>query len=135
MILLPVLALLVLLQSLLLVAMGASAATARLTGDRRLAVEASAALETATARARVDHAATIAALPAGDSVPLPVTPSAGWTARAVAYRESGSALIRLVIEVELSDPPQPPVAAATGTLLLWSRSADTAIVIAERPRF
>lgn len=133
--LLPVLLVLVLAQSLLAVTALASGAAARLSGDRRAAVEAVAALETATAHARVDHRGTLDTLSAGTAVSLPVAEPAGWTITATARREFASPLIVLRVAVVRRAADGTPLAGRRGTLLLEAITADTAIVIGSRPRF
>jgi hypothetical protein len=134
-ILVPLLLVLLLAQSLTVASLGATAAVARLSGDRRAAVEASAALETAIARARVQHSSELAAVPPGSLVVLPVTGPPGWETTATARRESGSELVYLEVRVLRRGVDGVPLAGRRGTLLLELVAADTAIVIGSRPGF
>lgn len=135
MIITTLLLVLVLAQSLAMVSLGATAAVARLSGDRRAAVEAGAALESALAESRVDHALTLANLAEGTVQPLPVSGPAGWQTTATAWREPGSRFVRLVVVVRLYRSDGVAIAGRRGTLLLEQVAADTAIVIGSRPRF
>lgn len=135
MILLPLLLALLVVQSLTLSMLGASAALARLGGDRRAAIEASLMLESSLARARVEHQATLAGLAPGELRVLPLTAPVGWTVAATASREASGDLLWLVVSVERSDAAGVPQAGGRGTLILTNVTADTAIVIDSRPRF
>jgi hypothetical protein len=135
MILLPVLLTLLLVQSLTLSMLGASAALARLAGDRRQAVEATLMLESTLARARIEHQTALATLAPGEQRTLSVAPPPGWIARVVASREGSDDLIWLVVTVERRDDLGRLQAARRGTLILARITADTAIVIDSRPRF
>ena len=84
----PLLVALLLVSSLSVIMLAASAATARLAGDRRLAVEAALTLETALARARVEQAAVLNALANGERRNLSVSGPPGWTVIATASREA-----------------------------------------------
>ncbi len=135
MILLPLLLCLILVQSLTTAMLGASAALARLGGDRRAAVEATLVLETTMARARVEHAATLDALANGERQTLPTAVPTGWTASVTASREPTGNLLWLEVVVERHDDAGQLQSARRGTLLLAHATADTAIVIDSRPRF
>jgi hypothetical protein len=134
-ILVPLLLVLLLAQSLTVASLGATAAVARLSGDRRAAVEASAALETALARARVQHADDLAEVSPGSRTVLPVIGPPGWETTAVVTRELGSELLRLEVQVMRRGSDGVPFAGRRGTLLLELVAADTAIVIGSRPGF
>jgi hypothetical protein len=135
MILLHTLLTLLLVQSLTLTMLGASAALARLGGDRRAATEAALMLESVLARARVDHQVTLASLAPGQLRTLSATPPPGWIARVTASREGSGDLVWLVVSVERRNPFGATEAAGRGTLILARTAADTAIVIDSRPRF
>lgn len=132
---LPILGALLLATSLTTTMLAASAALARLGGDRRAAVEAALVLETSLARARVEHAALLAALANGARATLPVTAPPGWTASATASREATGDLLWLEVEVVRRDDAGQVQAAERGTLILAHTMADTAILIDSRPRF
>jgi hypothetical protein len=133
--LIPLLAATLLLASLNLTMLAASAALARLGGDRRAAVEATLLLESALAHARVEHAAALSALANGERASLAVTVPPGWTATAAASREATGDLLWLQVEVERRNHAGVVQAAGRGTLILGVTAADTAIVIDSRPRF
>lgn len=135
MILLPLLLCLLLVQSLTTAMVGASAALARLGGDRRAAVEAILVLESSLARARVDHAAVLDALAQGEQRSLPVSAPPGWTVLATASREPTGDLLWLQVVVERRDAAGQLQGGQRGTLILAHATADTAIVIDSRPRF
>jgi hypothetical protein len=135
MILLHTLLTLLLVQSLVLSMLAASAALARLGGDRRAATEATLMLESVLARARVDHQATLASLGPGELRTLSSTPPPGWIARVTASREGSGDLVWLVVTVERRNALGTAEAADRGTLILARTTADTAIVIDSRPRF
>lgn len=131
----PLLAALLLVGSLTATMLTASARAARLGGDRRAAVEASLILESALARARVEHAQALNAVRPGQVVPLTVAAPSGWVVEATASREAVGDLLWLVVTVERRDPNGTLQAGRRGTLLLAYSDADTAIVIDRRPRF
>ena len=133
--LLPLIAAYLLVGSLTWTMLAASAATARLGGDRRAAVEAALMLESSLARARIDHAATLNSMLPGQVLPLAVPAPTGWTVHASASRELVGDLLWLVVNVERRDADGILLAGRRGTLILAYSSADTAIVINSRPRF
>lgn len=133
--LLPAMALLLLVESLAALSLAATTARLRLVGDRRLAVEASLALETAMARARLGADSLLAAWPPATVAPLAAPPVAGWQVTVVAEREGASPVVRLRVAVLRRGANGHPVAARAGTLLLVTGTADTAIVLDNRPRF
>jgi hypothetical protein len=134
-ILLPVLVLVLLVESLAAVSLAATASAVRLRADRRWAIEAELELEGVLARARVQHQATLAALSPQGSIPLPVATAPPWTATVRADRLGTSDLVWLVAEVAWRPAGGAVWAARRGTLLVAIVAADTALVIRERPRF
>ena len=131
----PLLVALLLVSSLSATMLAASAATARLSGDRHLAVEAAMALETALARARVTHATTLDTLSPGSRLDLAATSLPGWQVQVAASREATGDLLWLQVSVERRNDAGQLLAADRGTLILTHTAADTAIVIESRPRF
>lgn len=129
------LALVVVAESLTAATLVAAVLRVRLIGDRRLAVEAELALGTTLAEVRIAHDSALAALPAGASVVLPPPAVAGWETRVRARREPGSLVVWLEASVVRRDGAARPIAARRGTLLLVTGSADTAIVLGNRPRW
>jgi hypothetical protein len=134
-ILLPVLLVVLLVESLAAAGLAATASAARLRADRRWAIEAEIALEGVLAEGRVVHGATLAALPASGAVLLPVSAPPPWTATVRAARLGGSDLVRLTAEVEWRPGGGGRFAGRRGTLLVAIVASDTALVIGERPRF
>jgi hypothetical protein len=124
----------VLVQSLTAAMLSASAALARLGGDRRAAVEATIALESVLAEARVHHADAIASVAPGQDQALLVAAPPGWTARATASREATGDLLWLRVEVRRVDAAGQVLAGQRGTLILARTTADTALVITTRPQ-
>jgi hypothetical protein len=133
--LLPLLATLLLVTSLTTTMLAASAALARLGGDRRQAVEAALVLETSLARARVEHVSLLNAMVPGDRQTLSVGAPPGWHVAATASREANGDLLWLEVEVTRHDDAGHLQAAERGTLILAHTTADTAILIDSRPRF
>lgn len=133
--LIPLLAAIIMVGSLTVTMLAASARAARLGGDRRAAVEAALVLESSLARARVEHAATLNTVLPGQVVPLTVAAPSGWAVAATASREAHGDLLWLVVSVERRDPSGTVTAGRRGTLILAYSNADTAIVIDSRPRF
>jgi hypothetical protein len=133
--LIPLLVATLLVASLGVTMLAASAALARLGGDRRAAVEATFVLESMLARARVEQAALLNTLAPGQRRVLPVTAPPGWLVAATASREPTGDLLWLEVEVERRDASGAIQAAHRGTLILAHTAADTAIVIESRPRF
>jgi hypothetical protein len=134
-ILLPALFLVLLVESFAALTLAATTAATRLRADRRWAIEAEFALETAMAEASVAHRAALALLPPGSGAALPVTAPSPWQATAHARRLGASPLVQVVVAVAWSPSGGPRFAGRRGTLLLTIVAADTALVIGERPRF
>ena len=133
--LLPALVLLLVVESLAALSLAATTARLRLVGDRRQATEASLVLETAMVRARLQADSVLATWPPATVSPLAPPPVAGWEVTALAEREGFSPVVRLRVTVLRRGASGHPVAARAGTLLLVAGSADTAIVLDNRPRF
>ncbi|HPF62459.1 MAG: hypothetical protein KC544_05180 [Gemmatimonadetes bacterium] len=130
--LLGLLALLIVEGSALL-ALQLATAEVRLVEERRVALEAEWALGTATAVARLVADSTAGSLPSGGVAALPAPSVAGWQARASVERPGAGGLILLRVEVRRGAIGDRGHAVRQGTLLLARRSADTAIVLEERP--
>lgn len=128
------LAVVLLLESLAAITLVATAARVRVVADRRWAIEAGLALESAMAHARVAHDSALAALPPGAAITLapPLVP--GWRVTVHASREPATSVARLDVAVERRTSTGGLFAARRGTLLLVVGSADTAIVLDSRPR-
>lgn len=129
------LAVVLLLESLAAATLGLAAARTRLVGDRRLAIEAELALESAMALARVTHDQRIATLPPGAIMSLAPPGVPGWEVAVVAGREPASTLAWLHVEVRRRTATGALLAGRRGTLLLVAGAADTAIVLSKRPRW
>lgn len=129
------LAVVLLLESLAAATLGLAAARARLVGDRRLAIEAELALESAMALARVTHDQRIATLPPGATVPLAPPAISGWEVSVLAGREAATTLAWLHVAVRRRTVSGALLAGRRGTLLLVTGAADTAIVLSNRPRW
>jgi hypothetical protein len=135
MILLPALLLVLLVESLAALALSATTGAIRLRAERRWAIEAELALESALAEASIAHRATLSSLPPAASILLPVSALPPWQATATARRLGASPLVQVVATVAWDLAGGVRFAARRGTLLVTIVAADTALVIGERPRF
>jgi hypothetical protein len=124
---------LILVEGSVAAALHFAASEARLVADRRAALDADWALATATSVVRLAADSTIAALAPGTRA-TPTPPSLpGWVVRAEVERPGAVGLVVLRLHVVSVDTNSAVQVERRGTLLLVTESADTAIVLDNRP--
>lgn len=126
---------LIMVEAAAALALVALLSTARLTSERRQAVEAELVLEHVVAEVRVTGDSATAALPPGGGVALHVPVIPGWQATARATRADTIPLAALTVVVWREDGAGSPLAERRATLLLSIASADTATILNNRPRW
>lgn len=124
---------LVIVEAAAMLALLAGAVRDRILFDRRITIEAELALTTATTRARLAGDSAMAQMAPGAHIVIAVPPIAGWETTASAVRHDSTRLAALEVWVLKRDARGDPVVQRRATLLLSVGTADTAIVLSDRP--